>query len=34
MEGFEHKYSFYEWMAFIKHKQYISELTNWLANKD
>jgi len=33
MKDFKHKYSFYEWMEYIKHRQYVSELTNWLANK-
>lgn len=34
MEGFKHKYTFYQWMEYLKHKEYISELTNWIANRN
>ena len=34
MEGFKHKMTFYEWMAYIKHKDYIGEVTNWIANRN
>lgn len=34
MDNFKHELSFYEWMAFIKHNQYCSEIVNWIANKE